>query len=229
MLLLDKNVILCYYEVNLKKRKVIFMKKLLALILVLVMSVFVFAACESSEEKAAAAEEAVKTISAECLAKIVAVDEAALEYTVAQKGAEKVITDKLTALSAMPAKFDTAIDGWEISDENKEELKAYAAEKAAEIVASYAAGEVESVAVNGEKANVSCKATILNTATYSAAFTVDETEKAIKDMTIDELKATVDGIAEGVQACVVDTVVAFMLDDAEDGWVILNAGISAAE
>ena len=65
------------------------MKKLLALILVLVMSVFVFAACESSEEKAAADEEAIKTIAAECLAKFVALDEAALEYTVAEKGAEK--------------------------------------------------------------------------------------------------------------------------------------------
>ena len=203
------------------------MKKVLALILVLMMSVFVFAACESSEEKAAAAEEAIKTVATDCLEKLVAVDEAALEYTVAEKGAEKVIKDKLTALSAMPTKFDTTIDGWEISDENKEELKSYAAEKAAAIVASYTAGGVESIVVNEDKANVSCKATILNTATYSASFTVDETEKAIKDMTIDELKAAIDGIAEAVQACVVDTEVAFMFDNTDDGWVILNAGISA--
>ncbi len=207
------------------------MKKLLALILVLMMSVFVFAACSEKEAGVADETPVVTEIAEACLAKIVALDDTALDYTVAEKGAYTVISGKITALAGLAAKFDATIDDWEIPDENKEELKTYAAEKADAIVASFAAGAVESVTVSGDKANANCKATLLNNgaADYSAAFKVDEEEKALKDMTVDELKAVVDGIAETVQGCVVDTEVAFMLDKIDGEWFILNAGISAVE
>ncbi len=207
------------------------MKKLLALSLVIVMSVFVFSACEEKEAPAAAESAVVKTIAEECLTKLVQLDDSLLKLTVAEKGGYNILSSKLTALKGLGAKFDAAIDSWEIADDAKATLKAYAAEKVQAIESGYSSGGVIGSTVTEDAANVNCTALLLNTAAtgYSAAFTVDETEKAIKDMTPDEQKVLVETIAAKVQECVVETEVAFMLRVFDGEWLIVNAGVSAIE
>ena len=213
------------------------MKKLMAIVLALVMAVCVFTACSKEETKvenpaAATSEEdqkAISEVAKNCLDKIVALDETAVEYTVEEKGAFTTISSRIAKTAAFKDSFVGAIDKWEIADADKETLKALAAEKADAILASFTADEIGEFTVNGDKANVNCTAALLNISApeYGTLFTVDA--EAIKTMSIEELTKTVEDIAANAQKLVVATEVSFMFSKVDNNWVILNAGISAAE
>lgn len=153
------------------------MKKLLALILALMMTVCLFAACGEKEEAKVDETATVRPLAEEALALVVARDAEALlpkltdEDPAVDPG--KSLVAKCNSYAAVITKFEAQVDTWEISDELKAEVKAYAATKADEVLASFKAEGVKDVTDMSGVITASAKAQLLNVTgdAYKAIYT----------------------------------------------------------
>lgn len=242
------------------------MKKLLALILALMMTVCLFAACGEKEEVSVDETATVRPLAEDALDLVVARDAENIltKLTDVDPAVDpgKSVVAKFDAYAAILTNFEAQVDTWEITDELKAEVKAYAAAKADEVLASFKADGVKDVTdMNGVIA-VSAKAQLLNVTgdAYKALYTApgnyakyagvecpeikevmteeetaavakadEDAKAAIKVMTIDELKVVADNVFAAIQACVVDTDVAFQYKKIGNDWKINYVGISAVE
>ena len=242
------------------------MKKLLALVLALMMTVCLFAACGEKEEAKVDETATVRPLAEEALALVVARDSETLLTKLTDEDPTvdpgKSVLAKFAEYDAVLANFEAQVDTWEISDELKAEVKAYAATKADEVLASFKADGVKDVTDMSGVIAVSAKANLLDVTgdAYKALYTApgnyakfagvecpeikevmteeetaavakadEDAKAAIKVMTIDELKVVADNVFAAIQACVVDTDVAFQYKKVGADWKINYVGISAAE
>lgn len=153
------------------------MKKLLALILALMMTVCLFAACAEKEEASVDETATVRPLAEEALALVVARDAEALLTKMTDPDPTvdpgKSVVAKFNSYAAVLTSFEAQVDAWEISDELKAEVKAYAATKADELYASFKADGIKDVTDMSGVIAVSAKASLLNVTgdVYKAIYT----------------------------------------------------------
>ena len=142
------------------------MKKLLALILALVMTVCLFAACGEKEETVADPSGEVRPLAEEALELIVKRDQETLLTKLSDPDPVvdpgKSIVAKFDAYAAVLTGFEAQVDTWEITDELKAEVKAYAVAKADAVLASFKAEGIQSVNTVGAVVNANGKAKLLD-------------------------------------------------------------------